>query len=40
MSSKLRIEYPEAMYHVMNRWDRNEPPQTPPQAQEVLPLCQ
>jgi hypothetical protein len=65
---KLRIEYPGAMYHVMNRGDQredifrddedrqkflstlgeacavsnllNEPPDTQPQAQEVLPLCQ
>ena len=99
MSRKLRIEYPGAMYHVMNRGDQredifrddqdrqkflstlgeacaktewqvhayclitamnlkwiaerlqmgtwtyvsnllNEPPETQPQAQEVLPLCQ
>ena len=26
MTSKLRIESPEAMRHVMNRWDQNEPP--------------
>ena len=59
MSRKLRIEYPGAMYHVMNRGDQredifrddmggwtyvsnllNEPPETHPQAQEVLPPCQ
>ena len=66
MSRKLRIEYPGAMHHVMNRGDQredimalkwiaqllhmgswtyvfnllNEQPQTHPQAQEVLPLCQ
>ena len=40
MSRKLRTEHPEAMCHVMNREDKNEPPQTTPQAQEVLLLCQ
>ena len=66
MSRELRIEYPGAMYHLMNRGDQcagymslkwiaqrlqmgswthvsnllNEPPQTAPEAQEVLPLCQ
>ena len=40
MSRKLRIEYPGAMYHVMHRGDQNEALKTPPQAQEVLPLCQ
>ena len=40
MMSKVRIESPEAMCHAMNRRDQNEPPQTPPQVQEVLPLCQ
>jgi hypothetical protein len=39
MTSKLRIEPPEAMCHLMNRGDQNEPPQTLSQAQEVLPLC-
>jgi len=39
MTSKPRIEPPEAMWHVMNRGDQNEPPQTHSQAQEVLPLC-
>jgi len=40
MSRRLRIEHPEAMYHFMNRGDQNEALNTPPQAQEVLPLCQ
>ena len=40
MTSKLRIESAEAMYNVINRGDQNESPQMPPQAQEVLPLCQ
>jgi hypothetical protein len=40
MTSKLRIEFAEALYHVINRRDQNELPQTPPPAQEVLPLCQ
>jgi hypothetical protein len=40
MSRKLRTEHPEAMCHLMNRGDKNEPPQTPLQAQEVLLLCQ
>jgi hypothetical protein len=40
MTSKLRIESPEAMCHVINRGDQNESPQTPSQAQEVLSLCQ
>ena len=40
MTSKLRIESSEAMSHVINRGDQNESPQTPPQAQEVLALCQ
>ena len=40
MTRKLRIESPDAMCRVMNRWDQNEPPQTPSQAQEVLLLCQ
>ena len=39
MMSKLRIESPEAMRHVINRVEQNEPPQTPSQAQEDLPLC-
>jgi len=39
MTSKPRIEPPEAMWHVMNRGDQNEPPQSHSQAQEVLPLC-
>jgi hypothetical protein len=25
MARKLRSEYPEAIYHLMNRWDRCEP---------------
>jgi len=40
MTSKLRIEPPEALCHVMNCGDQNEPPQTPSQAQEFLLLCQ
>jgi hypothetical protein len=40
MTSKLRIESAVALYHVINRRDHNESPQTPPPAQEVLPLCQ
>jgi len=39
MASKLRIEPPEALCHVMNVGDQNELPQTHSQAQEVLPLC-
>ena len=39
MASKLRIESLEAMCHVMNREDQNEPSQTHSQAQKVLPLC-
>ena len=38
MPTKLRLESPAAMCHVMHRADQNEPPQTPTQAQEVLPL--
>ena len=40
MSSNLRNERPEAMRHVMIRVGRKDSPQTPPQAREVLPLCQ
>jgi hypothetical protein len=39
MSSKLRTEHPEAVHHVVKREGQKEPPQTPPQGQEVLPLC-
>ena len=39
MTSKLRIEPPEEMCHVMIRGDQNEPPQTHSQAQEDFPLC-
>jgi hypothetical protein len=35
MTSKLRIESPEAMCHVINRGDQNERTQAPPQAKEV-----
>jgi hypothetical protein len=39
MTSKPRIESPEAICHVINRGGQSEPTQTPPQAQEVLSLC-
>jgi hypothetical protein len=40
MSSKLRTEHPEEMRQVMNRRGQKQPPQRPPQAPGVLPLCQ
>jgi hypothetical protein len=40
MTSKLRIESPEAICHVIERGGQSERTQTPPQAQEVLSLCQ
>jgi len=40
MPSKLPIAYPEANYQVTGCGDQNEPLQSRPQAQEVLPLCQ
>ena len=39
MTSKLRLEPPEALCDVRNGGDRSEPPQTHSQAQKVLPLC-
>jgi hypothetical protein len=40
MPSKLRTEHPEEMRQVMSRRGQKQPPQRPPQAQEVLPVCQ
>jgi hypothetical protein len=40
MTSKLRIEWPEAMCHVMDLGDQNEHPRRRSEALEVFPECQ